>query len=329
MAELGMSSQLSIVSLAKRSNNAQLLSIAEVLAGNYDILDDAAWLEANDTATHVASIRATLPSGTWRQINEGVASSASTVRQIREEIGLLEAQSVVDAQLVRMASNPTKFRSDEDMAFLEGLGQQIANTLYNGAVATNPASFNGFITRYNTLGETDDSGRVITKGMGGTGSDLSSIFLIQWGQGQVYMVYPKNSKTLGLVHQDKGEQMVVSALGSHYWGYVSNFRFNGGLVVEDERCFRRIANVESTGSTNNLLDSVNDLIEVIISMKQMGRDAVMYMNRTQITQLTQDAVDKTNVFYDTANPYGKPLFRFQNVPIRVWDSIPVDEDAVS
>jgi len=101
MAELTVRGQLTLVELAKRTNNKELLTIAEVLNEDNELVQDAVWLEANDITSHVYTRRTSLPTGSWRQINKGVVEEASSTQQIREPIGILEAFSKTDCVLVQ------------------------------------------------------------------------------------------------------------------------------------------------------------------------------------------------------------------------------------
>lgn len=327
MAGHVLGAQLTLVELAKRTGNGNLLKIVEALEETNEILQDAVWVPANDTTSHLVSRRLALPTGTWRSINKGVPSTASTTRQYREEIGLLEDYSKVDKQLVKLAANPRQFRSDEDIAHVEGLSQQLADAIVYGSRITEENSFNGLATRYATLGLTDGAGRTITVGAGGTGDDTMSLWIVQWGKGQVYMVYPKNSRTLGIEVEDLGEDTAVDSDGYEYQVYRTHFMMNGGLVVEDDRCIRRIANIETAGSSN-IFDE-DKLIEVLNSMKNRGKGSLIYCNRTGLNQFDINAKDKTNVQYDANSPWGYPIYRFRTHPIRLCDALLDTESAIS
>ena len=142
MAELEVANQLTLVELAKRTNNNDILLIAEVLSKKNRILQDAVWAEANQLTSHRITQRVAEPSGTWRQLNAGVPTEASQTVQIEEGIGMLEAYSKVDADLVKLAPDPRAFRMSEDTAFLNGLAKTFATALIYGNASTNPEQIN-------------------------------------------------------------------------------------------------------------------------------------------------------------------------------------------
>lgn len=322
MGLLAQQSQLTLVELAKRTNNGNILTIAEVLAQVNEIIQDAVWIESNQATSHVGTVRTHLPTGSWRRINAGVASEASSTRQVTEGMGMLESYSKVDCKLCAIAPNPQQFRSDEDKAFIEGMGQNFVYTILYGNLSTDPEAFNGLATRYNLT----SLANVI--GGGGTGSDTTSLWIIDWGPTACHLIYPKGSTT-GLSHRDLGEQTVSDGAGGEYQAYRTHFKIDGGLFVHDDRCIQRIANIETSGAVNTLSD--NDIIELLNQMPTAGGTGStrIYVNRTLKTQFDILAKDKSNVNYTSDTAFGKPVTNFRGVPVRLVEQILSTETAIS
>lgn len=317
--------QLTLVELAKRTDpDGELASIAEVLAQDNEILLDAPWMEANDTFGHKITRRTTLPTGSWRLLNYGVAAEASKTQEVYETIGMLESYAEVDADLVASAPNPKQFRNQEAMAFLEGMSQTLASTIIYGNTATTPEKFDGFATRMPSLAATTN---VI--GCGGTGSDLTSIYVVNWGPNKVFMVYPRGSKSMGVKHTDLGEETKVSS--TVMWQVLrDHFQVKCGIVVKDDRCIGRIANIEDDG-TSNLFDEDN-LITVLNRMPSAGRGASLYCNATVQSQMEIALKDKSNVNYTPGRGEGlagEPVVRFRGCPVRRVDQITITEAAIA
>lgn len=328
MATLDTGAQLTLVELAKRTNNMNLLTIAEVLSRKNAILNDMFWVEANQLTSHKITQRQSLPSGTWRKINKGVAAEASQTKQIVEPIGMLESYSKVDAALVRLAPNPQQFRSDEDMAFVEGLGQTMATALFYGDLDANPEQFDGLSSRYGALADSP------VFGAGGAGSDLASVWVIKWGEAAdgTHAIYPRNSRTMGIQVTDLGEDTVQDADGNEYQAFRTHFLWNAGLCIRDDRSIARIANIESAGTTNNFLDTSNLTEDILIAALNQFVDlgnTVIYANRTMKTQMDIRAKDKTNVNYFIDSVFGMPTVHFQGIPIRLCEALLITEDAVA
>lgn len=343
MAELDVRDRLTLLELAKRSNLESLMTIIEVLDKTNEWLQDAIWLPANQSMSHITTQRTSLPSGTWRKLNEGVAPESSSTKQITEGIGVLEAYSRVDKLLISLSSNPDQFRSGEDKAFIEGLGQNLSNVMFResgtvayGDISLNPERFNGFPRRLDDVGLTEvtDHGSAHTSG-------CTSIYIIQWGENKVHMCYPKGSPSMGVVHENLGEQTIE--VGGTYGSprlmqaMVSHFKLNAGLVVRDERCIRRIASIRTQGgftsaATSSFYATTNpghiDLLTALNSLPYQGEGARIYCNNEIKTQMDILAIDKSNVFYSIDNWSGKPITKFRGVPVRRVDAITNTETAL-
>jgi hypothetical protein len=323
MSVFNQHSQYTLVELAKRTNNGNLLEIAEVLSITKEMFQDAVWVEANQTASHVGTKRTNLPSGTHRQANQGVASEASSTKQVAEPICRLEAHSRVDEAILDLAPDKAKARSQEDLAFVEGLGQTIETNMIYGDIDTNPEQIDGLATRYDATADAN----VI--GASGTGTDTTSLWIIEWGPMKVHMIYPKGSQA-GLQTEDMGKQLVTNDTGSTYfWAWFTKFVAWYGLYIHDDRCVQRIANIETSG-IEHLLDD-DDIIEALNLLPQAGGggSTAIYVNRTLKTQLEILAKDKSNVNYTSDNAFGVPLTRFRGIPVRLCESIVNTESAIS
>jgi hypothetical protein len=330
MATLTASSQLTLVELAKRKDpSGNLATIAEVLAEDNEILMDAIYREANDTFSHKIVQRNSLPTGTWRKLNSGVSIEGSTTLEVTEGIGMLETYSEVDKELVLASPNPSEMRMSEARAFIEGMSQTLASTIIYGNANTDPEKFSGIATRLDSLSATTN---VI--GAGGTGSDTTSIYGIQWDMNRVYMIYPKGSE-LGIKHTDLGEVTSSSVTttafnAAMYQVYRDHFQVKCGLAVAEPRSIIRYANIETSG-TSNLFDE-DELIRLLNRMPKSGAGCSLYCNSTIKSQMEIALKDKTNVNFTADSGEGLagvPVLRFRGCPVRKVDAITITETAIS
>ena len=135
--------------VASRTKDGKIQRIAEILNETNEILDDALYIEANNTTGHQTTVRSGLPTPTWRQLYQGVQPTKSKTVKVMDTIGMLEAYSEVDVELANLNNNSQEFRMSEDKAFLEGMSQEMANTLIYGNTKTDPEKFMGLAPRYN------------------------------------------------------------------------------------------------------------------------------------------------------------------------------------
>ena len=97
------------------------------------------------------SQRTGIPAPTWRKLYGGVAPNKATSVQVTNNTGMLEAYAEVDKALADLAGNAAAFRLQEDRAHIEGISQEIADTLFYGNETTEPEAFTGFAPYYNSL----------------------------------------------------------------------------------------------------------------------------------------------------------------------------------
>ena len=168
--------------------------IAEMLSQSNDYADDLPWVEANEMTGHQFTFRTSIPAGSWRSYNMGVPYSKSTTAKARVGCGMLEDYSQVDRALAEHSGDREKFRYSEDVAFMEGMSQTIAQTFWYGNAVTNPASFMGLSPFYNTITTSTAQNAANVINAGGSGSNNTSMWLIGWSSETIFGVYPRGSK---------------------------------------------------------------------------------------------------------------------------------------
>lgn len=321
MADHSMTDAMTLLELANRSNGKSLMPIANVLSEENRILEDMPWIVSNKQTSHIITRAQYEPPGEWSQINRGVASEAGRTIQVEEYMGTLESYSNVDDRLIRLAENKRRARSDEDMLHVRGMYKNFVENIVYGAIADEARSFDGLTTRRDELGTNCYDN-------GGTGSDLTSIWVIQWGRQRVHGVYPKGSSG-GIRMEDLGLRTKEVSGEGEYQVWKTHFEVSGGIAVHDERCLKRLANIESSGSTD-IFDH-DMLIQLLVDLPESGQGAVIYVNKTVMAQMISNAVNKTNVQYTMDQPYGNkpPLIRFMGYPVKLVEQIVDTEDAVS
>ena len=316
MAAIG-NTALTYTDWAKRYNDGRISVIVELLSQTNEILDDMRWVEGNLPTGHRTSVRTGLPLGTWRQLNYGVQPTKS----MTDTCGMLETYSEMDKALADLNGNTAEFRLSEDKAFLEGLSQQLAQTLFYGNTATTPEKFMGLAPRFSTLNAgTASSQNVIDAG--GTGADNTSIWLVVWSDLTVHGIFPKGSQA-GLQMRDLGEQTLLDANGNRYQGYRTHYKWDAGLTVRDWRYAVRIANIDvsdlASGTPADLTKFMIRATHKVPSLKT--GQPVFYMNRTGRQWLDIQAATKDNVMLKISEFEGRPVREFLGIPIRTCDQI--------
>lgn len=322
MATVAVQNMLTMVELAKNiAPNGQLHKVAEILRRVNYIWDDIPWFEANDVFSHVTAQEFSEPAGELRTLNDGVGTEDVQTVNIRDVLCMLETYCDSDIALVNAAPNPTAFRNGRARRFIRGISKTFISNLFYGNNSTNSKSFNGAAVRLNALSD------VNVIGGGGTGSDLTSVYVMQFGEGKAWCGFPRGSG-LGVEHRDLGEVTAITAAGKKFQAYRDWFKVHGGLVVENIKCIGRYCNIETTGTTNTFDEDY--LIELMNLMEDDWAGAGIYVNQTVMTQMEIRVKDKTNVNYAYADGLAPgPVLTFKGVPVRKCEAILNTEDAVT
>jgi hypothetical protein len=131
-----------LLDLAKSTDpDGKIAAVVEILNETNEILADMSWSEGNLPTGHRTTIRSGLPAPTWRKLYGGVQPTKSTKVQVTDNTGMLEAYAEVDAALADLNGNKAEFRLSEDRAHIEGMNQEMAETLFYGNEGTEPEAF--------------------------------------------------------------------------------------------------------------------------------------------------------------------------------------------
>ncbi len=303
--------------------------IVEMLNETNEVLDDMTVIEANGFTEHKTTVRSGLPAGTWRKLNYGVQPEKSRTVPVKDSMGMLETYAEVDKALADLNGNSAAWRLSEDRAFIEGMNQTMATTLFYGDSSADPEKFMGLAPRYNSL-SAENAMNIIDAG--GTGIDNASIWLIVWGPNTCHTIFPKGSAA-GLQSRDLGEHTLTDAAGGRYQGYSTHYKWDIGAVLRDWRYVVRIANIDVSDLTKNaasgadLIDLMTQALELVPNVG-MGRPA-FYMPRKLRSFLRRQITNKVAASTLTMEEIaGKKVVAFDGVPCRRTDALLLTEARV-
>lgn len=332
MATLGTKNPTLADLAAVTDPDGSIADVVEILNETNEILMDMSWQEGNLTTGHKTTVRTGLPAPTWRKLYGGVQPTKARNAQITDTCGMLEAYAEVDKALVDLASDGAAFRLSEDRAHIEGMNQEVADTLFYGDETTAPEEFTGFAPRFNDLSAENADNIFDAQG---SGSDNASIWLIVWGPNTCHGIVPKGSKA-GLQQKDLGEVTIENVDGSNgrMQALRTHYRWDVGLTVRDWRYVVRICNIDrslltadlSTGADLNsyMHDAVTEIPNI-----SMGR-AVWYMDKTVLSWLRKQTANAvTNSTLSTDMVGGTMQTSWGGIPIRRVDALSADEARVT
>jgi len=329
-----------LLDLAKRTDpNGKIAAIVEILNATNEVLDDMSWTEGNLPTGHRTTVRTGIPAPTWRKMYGGVQPNKSTTAQVTDNCGMLEAYAEVDKAFADLHGNSAAFRLSEDVTFIEGMNQEVAQTLFYGNETAEPEAFTGLSPRFNLT--TASNGENIILG-GGAGTDNASIWLVVWGPNTAHGIVPKGS-TAGLQSKDMGEVTIENADGSNgrMQAYRTHYRWDVGLSVRDWRYIVRIPNIDKSLLTNvftagvftsgaNLPDLMFQAMRKVPNLNA-GRPA-FYMSRDIASWVArQKAAMGLSSYAVAATVAGDRRWTedFNGIPMRRVDTLAADEALVA
>lgn len=301
--------------------NGKIAKIVEILNQTNLILEDMMWMEGNLPTGHKTTIRSGLPEATWRMLNYGVQPTKSRTVQVTDSIGMLENYAEVDKDLADLNGNTAEYRLSEDHAFIEGMNQDAASTVFYGNTDTDPERFLGLAPRYNVTDAENEENVIVG---GGSGSTNTSIWLVVWGANTCHGIFPKG-KISGLQHKDLGEVTLEDAAGGKYQGYRTHYKWDMGLTVRDWRYVVRVCNVDVATLVKDAATGA-DLIDLLVQAAEippnlgMGRP-VFYSNKTITSFLRRQISNKDNVHLSLDEVAGKKVLNFDGIPFKKCDAL--------
>lgn len=322
-----------LLDMAKTLNpDGTTADIVEILNQYNEVLEDAVAIQANGVTGHRTTIRTGIAAPTWTKLYQGVQPSKSTVAQVTDSFGTLEAYSRIAKNLVDLAPNGASFRLSEDKPHLEGLAQEMAQTLFYGNEKTAPEEFTGLSARYNLLAAENGVDNIID--CLGSGADNTSMWLIVWGDQTMHTIFPQGSKA-GVEQEDRGQQTMQNSLGTTdgaLWeAYVTHYKVSMGFCLRDWRYAVRMANVDvsdlnTLANTKLLVQYLTQATERIPSFNN-GRAAI-YLNRNIREKLRLGILEKitTQLTWETVT--GKRVMMFDGIPVRRVDQLVNNEARV-
>lgn len=325
------SNNMTLLDLAKLTNpDGSAAVVAEILNQTNEILDDVSFIRGNLDTGHRATVRTSLPRPTWVGPNGRVQPTKSTTGQVTFGAGHIMDYTEVDKKVLDLAENPEAARLSEDRATIEGIGQELAQTIFTGNENTDYEEFTGFYQYYNDLsGESADN--IIDAG-GTAGSTLASISIIGWGENTISAFVPKNAPA-GVQVEDLGFETSEKLEGLKRVAR-TEVSLYAGLMVKDWRYGVRIANIDrenlkaDASSGPNLPNLIFEGLERMQSLN--GVTPIIYMDRQlreKFRQQLASSVQQSTLTFEDVG--GRRTAFFQETPIRRVDRLAIDETRVT
>jgi hypothetical protein len=317
--------------------DGSIASIVEILDEVNEVIADMTFVEGNLPTGHRTTVRTGIPTPTWRKLYGGVQPTKSTNAQVTDNCGMLEAYAEIDKALADLNGNTAAFRMSETRPHIEGMMQEVADTLFFGNEGTEPEAFTGLAPRYNSTTASNGENIIVGGSVSGQ-TDNTSIWLVVWGPNTVHGIIPKGS-TAGLQHKDMGEVTLENATAAtagsgRMQAYRSHFRWDVGLSLRDWRYVVRIPNIDKSLLTNDAsggADLPDLMFQAVSQIPNLGAGRpAFYMSRNTMSYLRRQLTNATggSTLVDT-NVGGKFVTSWNGIPLRRCDALAADEARVA
>lgn len=307
--------------------------VAEVLTLKNPMLKDIPYTQMNEGTIHKESIRSFLPKPVYRKANQAIAAQKSGIEERTFSAAHFESRSQMDAKVAERGGKDRVGinRWNQAQGHIQGMANEHANLAIYGSPAGEGNKDVGFMDIYYTVNTATNETAKQVVDAGGTGSDNTSILMVNWGPQSIFGVYPAGTNA-GLKRTDysAGGKLVqlqgLDAAGNTgtFYGYDEIFELDHGLVVKDWRQAARIANIDVSNLIANT--SAADLIDQLITASYKLDDpmgAIIYMNRTVHAILHKQVRSdvSTGGGLTFMNYGGEQILSFNGMPIRIADSL--------
>lgn len=317
MATILSNSHLNLAEAQKRALYDGSRGILAELEETNEILKVAPWYPSSNGSIHKYVKAKALGKGGLVDVNGAIPTLSSQADVEIMQILDYEGLSKIDEKLLSDSENPEAVRNSEDLMNAEGFMNE-----YMSMVIYGKGDFKGFANLRPAL----ETKRVWSAG--GSGSDVTSAWLVEWGEHGVNFRYP-NAATPGFINEDRGRQLVKSADNAgEMFAWLRFFAIKSGLHIYNEKCLLRMANIETSGSSN-LFDS-KIAVEMKNTLPHKGKYATWLVNSTVMTQIENSLLDKANIAFSRREVEGfGPVTYCVGIPVLCMDAILDTESALS
>ena len=257
--------RMNLVDIAKREDPSGMLAdIAEVLNESNDVVKDIPMMPSNAPFGHRVTMRSSLPTVSFSKINKGTARTKGSTSQVVDTIGMLVAMSEVDAKLADVVLDFNAKRASDDAAFLEAFSRKVAENIFYGNETLEEDGFTGLAPRMGSLQTSAYTTSYVKAHHSSPGTDLTSIYIVDWGKRGCHGIYPPARAAGGLKKEDLGKQRVQDDASAWMSAFVTEYSWYMGLTVEDPRHIARLANIDiSQALADTSVSLVKSLVEVM------------------------------------------------------------------
>jgi len=325
MATKNLVDNMTALEVARRSSDPNAFTIIETMAMTNTMLQELPAQEANEGTVHTSLKRLSYPHGEHRVYNRGVGAKSSQTEPQTDVIAMLEAHADVDYDMALHSGNPSALYKSEADAFLVGMGEDQADDMIYGNRSNSEANINGLAARYPKV----DGKKCVS--FGGTGNNLTSVYITAPGPNSLHLIYPRGHKSVGVSREDGGLVWAKDTKdpNKEFRAHRDIFKAQYGLAVIHPDAVIRICNIPVNMTKEQRLD----LLELILKyQKRLTKgivNNVLFVNGDIIYQIERAGRESQYVIHPETDPWGKPVTAINGIKLREQDAILSTESQVA
>ena len=299
-------------------------------------MDDMGWVQCNSGENHESKYRTSLPAAYFRMVNDYIPKGRSTTQKQIDTTGSIEAWSEIDAEFIDGSAaegHGAEIRIDESKATIMGIGNTAAHMMLYGSLAEDPRAFDGLAVRYSRLSDDRECIGYNVIDAGGTGTDNTSMWLVNYSPQTIYGIYPA-SGALGIQRHDYGRTIDKNGDGDGRPVYQDYYTRKLGLCIEDWRSTVRIANIPVSAIADDAkaVDLIGLLTDAFYKIPNVVRaidkvNPIIYCPTPVAAALTKLSQEKTSPI-TIRNVQGAPVKDFWEYKIKECDAFLTNEERV-
>jgi hypothetical protein len=305
-------SRLTLLDLAKRNGNSAQVGLIESLLKVNALAERMPFFNIQGMSYQYGQ-RSGLPNVERRGFNDGIDDSKSTIVQKVSEAKIIGGRSVVDKLLAEADPRGVNaYRAEEDSGFGSAMFNQFATDVYYGNSTTDAKQFDGISKILSALSQET----VINAGGTGGGSVYSSIYAISFNdvmnnQGRIRAAsgFLGNGKNITPI--DMGLEYALDKDSKKYLAYHTEFEFQPGFAVYDDRSVGRIANIDASNkpSITHLNQLYTAMYPFFPSALFCSKAVFNYIQELKGTTFTTiDPLTQKEIFVRAQTFDGVPIF---------------------
>ena len=304
--------------LAKQGKT-QASGIVNLMRQQNRLFDVLQFKETNTPGgTELVPVEGSLPNVDWRIINKGTTETKGSFKTLSFTCGGLESFCKVDEKLIQVCG--AEYGSAQNVAHMTAMANKVASTFFYGNEAATPEGFTGLSTYYDTV----DNEQVFS----GVGEGpLTSVWFCSFGPHSLYGIHPRGVPTGFQVHQNGIVKEERDGLELHCYEY--QYNWDMGLALVDSRACARVANVDITASTENLLAifHISLASAYAATTGRPGETLVCFANRKALAYILEaSCICGFSLTYQDFK--GKITPHIFGVPVLVCEALSMNEDRV-